>query len=100
MFAKLNDEKLIFAPKSIICTIEINGKSKRYQVFNPTVEEYFNSGYFPVVLSPLADYDLTAFYKRNFFLKDNTIYGEWVECSFEEALEYEAIEARLSGGAL
>lgn len=100
MFAKLNNGKLIFAPECIICSIKVNGKTRCYTVFNPTEEEYLNSGYFPVVLSHPESYNEASFYKRNFFLKDNTIYGEWVECSFEEALEYEAIEARLSGGAL
>lgn len=100
MFAELNDGELVFAPKDIGCTITVNGKSKRYQIFNPDDSQYLQAGYYPIVLCPMAAYNEGSFYKRVFSLKDNIIYGEWVECTLDEALEYEILEARLKGGMI
>ena len=98
MFAKLNNTELVFAPKCIVCTVTTNGKNKCYQIFNPNENQYLQAGYYPIVLCPLDTYNENSFYKRVFSLKNNTIYGEWVECTLDEALEYEETETLIKGG--
>ncbi|MBE6606880.1 MAG: hypothetical protein E7635_07605 [Ruminococcaceae bacterium] len=110
MYAKLLNGILMVAPLNMICEIEVKGIEKKYQVFNPTPEQYTNAGYLPVIETDYPENDESNFkyYEKVYTERDGIIYGEWAECdapqndtpapSYEEriaALEEELAAAKI-----
>lgn len=78
MFGRIENGRLIPAPRVINADRIIDGKPCVVRVYNPKADDLKKAGYLEIIESPYPEDD-TKYYEKVYTEKDGSIVGAWVE---------------------